>query len=176
MGRTGFFIIGLILGMIILAPLGLYLYIKSGGLSMATNAKPLPFEKTIAHAALHASMGNASKTQNPLPLTEANLLEGARVYRQNCDGCHGLPGGAKSAVAKGEYPPPPQLFEPKGMVTDDPEGSTYWKVSNGIRFSGMPGFAGTLSDTERWQVTMLLKNADKLPPAVHAALGEGGHP
>jgi len=62
------------------------------------------------------------------------------------------------------------------MVTDDPQGATYWKVTNGIRFSGMPGFGKTLSGTERWQVTLLLKNADKLPPTVHAALGEGSQP
>jgi thiosulfate dehydrogenase len=58
------------------------------------------------------------------------------------------------------------------MVAHDPEGSTYWKVSHGIRLSGMPGFADTMSDTERWQVTMLLAHADKLPPAVRAKLAE----
>jgi hypothetical protein len=34
-------------------------------------------------------------------------------------------------------------------------------VSHGIRLSGMPGFGSTLSDAERWQVTMLLKRADR---------------
>jgi thiosulfate dehydrogenase len=56
------------------------------------------------------------------------------------------------------------------MVTDDPEGSTYWKVTHGIRLSGMPAFAKTLSDTQRWQITMLVAHADKLSPAVEAEL------
>jgi mono/diheme cytochrome c family protein len=56
------------------------------------------------------------------------------------------------------------------MVTDDPQGITYWKVTHGIRLSGMPGFGGALSDTQRWQVTMLVASADRLSPAVHAAL------
>jgi mono/diheme cytochrome c family protein len=56
------------------------------------------------------------------------------------------------------------------MVTDDAEGVTYWKVTNGIRLSGMPGFASTLSDTQRWQVTMLVAHADKISGAVQAAL------
>jgi hypothetical protein len=34
----------------------------------------------------------------------------------------------------------------------------------------MPGFGSTLSDAERWQVTMLLKHADQIPPAVRSAL------
>jgi mono/diheme cytochrome c family protein len=59
------------------------------------------------------------------------------------------------------------------MVTDDPEGVTYWKVTNGIRLSGMPGFGGTLSDTERWQVTMLVAHADKLSRAVEISAGSG---
>jgi mono/diheme cytochrome c family protein len=55
-------------------------------------------------------------------------------------------------------------------VTDDPEGETFWKVTHGIRLSGMPGFGSTLSDTERWQLTMLVAHADKLSPAVQAEL------
>ena len=41
-------------------------------------------------------------------------------------------------------------------------------MTHGIRLSGMPGFANILSDTERWQVTMMLAHADKLPPLAKA--------
>jgi hypothetical protein len=61
------------------------------------------------------------------------------------------------------FPKPPKLMEGKG-VTDDSPGETYWKVAGGIRMSGMPGFDKTLSATQMWQVTLLLANADKLPP------------
>ena len=51
-------------------------------------------------------------------------------------------------------------------VTDDPPGETYWKVANGIRLPGMPSYKGVLTDTEMWQVSLLLAIADKpLPPA-----------
>jgi mono/diheme cytochrome c family protein len=56
------------------------------------------------------------------------------------------------------------------MMTDDPEGEIFWRVTHGIRLSGMPGFSSTLSDTERWQVTTLLSHADRLSPAVLAEL------
>jgi mono/diheme cytochrome c family protein len=49
-------------------------------------------------------------------------------------------------------------------VTDDPAGETYWKVENGIRLSGMPGFKGALTDQQMWQVSILLANAHSLPP------------
>ena len=155
---------------IILAIAGVYLFVKSGGVSMETTAAPLPFERSLAGLAIHASIGNARAQKDPLPLNEANLLAGAQIFKQNCAVCHGIPGGPQSNASKGMFPPPPQLFTTNDMVTDDPEGVTFWKVTHGIRLSGMPGFGATLSDTERWQVTMLLAHADKMSPAVQAAL------
>jgi mono/diheme cytochrome c family protein len=55
-------------------------------------------------------------------------------------------------------------------VSDDPPGETYWKVANGIRLTGMPAYKNVLSETEMWQVSQLLANADKLPADVTAAL------
>ena len=49
-------------------------------------------------------------------------------------------------------------------VSDDEPGETYWKVANGIRLTGMPAFNQVLTDTEMWQVTLLLKNADQQLP------------
>jgi mono/diheme cytochrome c family protein len=80
-----------------------------------------------------------------------------------------LPNQPETAIAHGLFPKVPQLFKGKG-VTDDPPGVTYWKAANGIRLSGMPGFKGSLSDTELWQVSLLLANADKLSPAVRTIL------
>jgi thiosulfate dehydrogenase len=51
-------------------------------------------------------------------------------------------------------------------VTDDPAGETYWKVANGIRLTGMPAYTHALNNTEMWQLSLLLANADKLPPPV----------
>jgi mono/diheme cytochrome c family protein len=57
-------------------------------------------------------------------------------------------------------------------VTDDPPGETYWKVANGIRLTGMPGFTTSLSNEQMWQVSLLLADANKLPAAARAALLE----
>jgi thiosulfate dehydrogenase len=172
MSRAGWFIFGAIVAVIVFAPLGAYLFAWLGGIAMATSAKPLPFEQTFANAALRASVGDAAKLKDPLSLDEANMLAGVRLYRDDCAVCHGLPGHPKTAIAQGEFPPPPQLFDNREMVTDDPEGVTYWKVSHGIRRSGMPGFGSTLSDTQRWQTTMLVAHANQLPSAVQNALTE----
>jgi thiosulfate dehydrogenase len=161
-------ILGLLLGVLLLTPLGAYLLVKAGLVSLSTKAGPFPGEEYLAHLALRQSIGNAGTVQDPLPVTDDNLRAGAKAYREQCAVCHGLPGQARSMIAAGMFPPPPQLLEGHG-VTDDPEGTTFWKVTNGIRLSGMPRF-DAMAETARWQVTMFLKHADKLPPAIQADL------
>jgi thiosulfate dehydrogenase len=67
------------------------------------------------------------------------------------------------------FPKPPLLFRGVG-VTDDETWETYAKVSGGIRMTGMPGFKDRLSDTQMWQVSVLVKNADKLPASAKMEL------
>lgn len=171
MSRLLWFVLGILVTLIALVAGG-YLFLISGGVSMESTASPLPLERHVANLALHASLGNAAQDRDPLTMDEANMLAGAQVYRTHCAVCHGQPGGSSTDIARGMFPDPPQLFQPKDMVTDDPEGITHWKVTHGIRLSGMPGFGSTLSDSARWQVTMLVAHADKLSAAVSAALAK----
>ena len=163
------FLVGFVIAIVALV-VGAYLFVKLGGVRMETTARPLPLETTLANMALEANTRGTANQKSPLPLDEANLLAGAREYRETCAVCHSTPGQSPTAIAKGMFPAPPQLFEPEGMVTDDPEGTTFWYITHGIRLSGMPGFAAALSDTKRWQLTMLVGHADSLSPAVRAAL------
>jgi len=167
--RLGGFVLGIVTTVAILF-IGGYLFITGGGAPMETTAAPLPLEKTVAKLALKASLHGAADLKDTLPLNDENLLAGAKTYKENCAVCHGIPGLPATAIAKGMFPPPPQLFEHDDMVTDDPEGVTFWKVTHGIRLSGMPGFASMLPDEQRWQVSMLLAHGDKLPPSVQSAL------
>jgi thiosulfate dehydrogenase len=166
---VGWFGVGVLLTVVVLV-LGGYILVKSGAISMETTARPLPLEKIVARMALRASIGSAANQKNKLAFDNANMLAGAKIFKQNCAVCHGIPGEPRSAISKGMFPEPPQLFEDREMVVDDAEGVTYWKVTHGIRLSGMPGFEGTLSETERRQVTMLVAHANNLAPPVRAEL------
>jgi len=164
------FIFGLILG-VIAVPLAVYWYFSSGYAPVATAAPPMPFEHTLAHKALHARMDKEMpKAAPPISADEAAYAAGAAIYKDHCAVCHGLPGVPQTAISKGMFPEPPMLMDGMG-VTDDPPGETYWKVSGGIRMTGMPGFEKSLSTTQIWQVSLLLANADKLPKSVKDTLG-----
>ena len=67
------------------------------------------------------------------------------------------------------YPSAPQLWKKHTRnnavgVSDDEPSETYWKVANGIRLTGMPAYGHVLTDTQMWQVSLLLKNADQQLP------------
>jgi thiosulfate dehydrogenase len=163
------FLLGFVFGLIVVA-VGVYLFFDLGLAPVATSAPAMPMERRLASMALHARIEKEAPKQAPIPADEANLLAGAHVYREHCAVCHGLSDQPETAIAKGMFPHPPQLFTGHG-VTDDPAGETYWKAANGIRLTGMPGYKASLSDTQLWQVSLMLANADKLSPAVKAAVG-----
>jgi thiosulfate dehydrogenase len=159
------FLVGLILGLLIV-PIALFFYVETGQAPAAASDSPMPFEKFIARGALHSRIKKETQDRELSTFSAADLAAGADVYRTNCAFCHGLPLQAPSAASQGMFPHAPQLFTAKETVTDDPVGVTYWKVKNGIRLTGMPGFQKALSDQQMWQVSALMASADKLPPDV----------
>ena len=163
------FVIGILIGVLLVAA-GAWFYFTIGWAPVAVADPPMMFEKKLAHGALNARVSKDPHTDPPpVPVNETTYLAGADVYKQNCAVCHGLPGEAQNSIAKGMFPKPPELFHGTG-VTDDPAWETYWKAKNGIRLTGMPAFKEALNDTQIWQVSVLLANADKISPAVKVAL------
>jgi thiosulfate dehydrogenase len=159
--------LGFLLGIVAVA-IGLFAYLKFGPLPVAVADSPLPFEKQIVRLPLNARIERETKNA-PFGISEDVFESGAKVYRAQCASCHGTP-GHDVAFAKHMFPSVPQLWKSHGThgvvgVSDDEPGETYWKVANGIRLSGMPSYSKVLSETEMWQVSLLLKNADKELPA-----------
>jgi hypothetical protein len=165
-GGFGKVLLGFLLGVVAVA-LGIAGYLRFGALPVATGDKAFPFEKAIVNVPLKARIDREIKSP-PFGIGEDVYEGGARVYRSQCAACHGTP-GRDVPFAKRMYPAAPQLWKkhPRNDVvgvSDDDPGETYWKVANGIRLTGMPAYAQVLTDTQMWQVTLLLKNADQQLP------------
>lgn len=176
MGRILF---GIVLG-VILVPLAVLAWFHFGRLPVAVADPPLPQERLITSVPLNARIDRELIKTPPIQPDENNLVAGAQIYRDECAVCHGFH-GKPSAFGSHMFPDAPPLWEEHHHgtetmmgVTDDPPGETYWKVANGIRLTGMPSYKDLLSETEMWQVSVLLGNADKpLPPtAVEILRGE----
>jgi len=162
------FVVGLIIGLVAF-PAALVVYFDTGMAPVATSAPPMPFEKKLANGALHARIEKEMPKTVPITANDETYIAGAQIYHEHCEVCHAAPNGDQTAIAKGMFPKPPKLLQGKG-VTDDEPGETFWKVANGIRLTGMPSFRGPLSDTQIWQVSLLLANADKLPESAKQVL------
>jgi mono/diheme cytochrome c family protein len=163
----GKLIAGFLLGLIVL-PVSAALWFHLGHPPVAVADPPFPQERAITHMALDARIDRESVKTPPIPVNEENLVAGARIYREQCAACHGLH-GLPSSFGSEMYPDAPPLWQKHKNndvvgVSDDPPGETAWKVTNGIRLTGMPAYKKILSETEIWQVSLLLANADKPLP------------
>ena len=162
---------GFVLGIVVtvfVATLIFWIVGRGGFISAAAlNARPLPFEAWLAETSLRANLvKDAPQGRIPVPNNEDTLIKGVKLYAVNCIVCHGTSKGDGGAtpVARGEYPAPPQLAS--HGVEDDPPGWTFWKIKNGIRWTGMPAWQNKLDDRDIWTITLFLSQMNRLPPAV----------
>lgn len=167
-------LLGIVIG-ILLVPVGVAIWLQYGQVPVAVSDSPLPLERRITSRALDARIDHEMVQTPPLQPDETTLIAGANIYVDQCAACHGLH-GKKADFGDLMFPKAPPLWEKHHNgtvvgVSDDPPGETYWKVYNGIRLTGMPSFKSRLNETQMWQVSLLLANADKpLPPAALQAL------
>ena len=165
------FVVGILVA-IAVAVAGVYLFVRSGALPAGQDVKPGSLERWAAKTSLRATIQRqTSGLTDPLPASDENLAAGIPLYVTHCQICHGGPDARPSVIARGLSPAAPQLA--KDGVEDDPEPTTYWKITHGIRFTGMPAFGQTLSQKEIWQVTQFLKRMDALSPAAREAWAAG---
>jgi hypothetical protein len=73
------FVWGILATLVVLA-LGGWLYLRLGYADLRANAEPSRVESELAVTAVDAfTARHAPRQQNPIPSTEANLLDGARL-------------------------------------------------------------------------------------------------
>src|SRR5580704_5786880 len=162
------FVIGVLVGAVLFAG-GLYYYFVLGMAPAAVADPPMMMERKMASRSLGAHIDKANIPAPPIQPSEDNYVAAAKLYKDQCAGCHGLPDQTPPAIAENMFPDATLMFKGKG-VTDDPPQESYWKVKNGIRLTGMPTFSGILDDTQIWQLALFVANADKLPDSAKKIL------
>jgi mono/diheme cytochrome c family protein len=168
------FLVGVLVGVVLIAG-GVYFYFASGTAPAAVADPPMLMERKMASKSLNAHIDKANIPAPPIQTNEDNFVAAAKLYKDQCAGCHGLPDQPPPAIAGNMFPDATLMFKGKG-VTDDPPQESYWKIKNGIRLTGMPTFKGILDDTQMWRLALLVANADKLPDSAKAQLAPGPLP
>lgn len=135
-----------------------------------------PFEGRTIHPEPPATFNfeggkfDVLKTKNPLrePEEEAhfadNVIQGRRIYFENCMFCHGdhLSGGGHFA---GAFNPLPANFRDNGTLSQLEEAYVFWRVATGGPGlpkgatpwnSAMPAWQDFLTEEEIWQVVLYI--------------------
>ena len=174
MKRAHIALLFLILG-IVLVPAAGWLYLHFGRPPVAVADPMLPGEEEIARSTLLARVDAERPRNNPVPINEATLQEGASIYMSECAFCHGVP-AIESQVGVNTFPKTPQFFRHHATGNRPPDSANraaayHWFVENGVRLTAMPSFKHVLTDREQWEVANLLAVSETpLPESVKKVL------
>jgi mono/diheme cytochrome c family protein len=161
------FMLGIVATLVVLS-LGGWLYLRLGYANFRANARPSWLESRLIGTSVDASAArHASQQRNPIQPTEANLLDGARLYRDKCADCHGRPDNPVSDYGGSFYPPAPQFMKERPHLL---ENGNFYVIKYGVRWAAMPAWGNIMADSEIWQVVAFLNRLDDLPPTVEQEL------
>lgn len=184
-GRSGAgrFFLGLLSGLG-LAAAAIPAYFYFGHPPVAVSDKPALWEHLSERVAVERRMARDSK-QAPFAAGEDAFEGAARTYRSQCAQCHGSP-ALESQTGAAMVPRAQQFFTRDRRATAArTSGELYWATAFGIRRSGMPAYRKQLSNTQLWQLALLLHSADQelpdpvrdlLNPALPATIPTGTTP
>lgn len=147
-------IVGVVVALCIIA-----IIVGINRMSISALPEPGAFETVIATKAKDWFIGRAA-AHGPLPAAPADnpaaLNAGSGLFDMECASCHGQNGRTPTAIGKSMYPRVLDLgsVEVQNMTDRD----LFWVIKNGIRLSGMPGFAHINSDPEIWELTYYVRS------------------
>jgi len=95
--------------------------------------------------------GYAGKT-NPFGPEAAG--EGAKIFKTNCETCHGPQGHGDGPAGAALDPRPKDLSELQKVAGDD---YLFWRISEGKEGTSMVAWKGILTEEQIWQVISFIR-------------------
>ncbi|HTL80683.1 MAG TPA: cytochrome c [Bacteroidia bacterium] len=100
---------------------------------------------------------DAQKLTNPVQSDATTLAEGQKIFRLNCQACHGTKGKGDGVAAAGLAKHPANFTSP--VVVGETDGALFWKITNGN--NPMPSFKKNLTDQQRWEAVICIRDFQK---------------
>jgi len=130
-------------------------FAASGIYNVAASKPHLPFTTALIEFVLRRSVATHSMGVTAPDLTDEGLVRlGANHFQLGCAPCHGSPAGSNDPIVSQMYPEPPPLAE--AVPSWDTE-ELFWIVRHGLKFTGMPGWAGEGRSDEVWALVAFLE-------------------
>jgi mono/diheme cytochrome c family protein len=112
--------------------------------------------------AVFADTTPESQLTNPVPDTVTSVTAGQKLYLANCAACHGVDARGGGPQAGTTAVRPPSLLS--GHLNQHTDGDIFFWISTGLP-GGMPAWAATLSETDRWNLVNYLRSINGGGPA-----------
>ena len=144
-----------------------------------TQGEPSWAERSLARYARRMAMPDAARDRkNPNPLTPESLAHAREHWIAHCSTCHGLDGRGDTPVGRNLYPRVPDLTAPETQQRTD--GELFFIISNGVRFTGMPGWGNEDTPESIWELVGFIRRLPRLDPkeveAMRSQSESGGAP
>jgi mono/diheme cytochrome c family protein len=148
-------IIAVIVVLVVEAGLGFFLFSQ---IDLSALPEPGARESSLATSAKRWLIGRAARgSVGAAPASDASSADnGSMTYGMDCDTCHGKDGRHPTETGRWMYPRVPDLGSPGVQGWSDAE--LFWIIKNGVRFSGMPGFAKMQTDKEIWDLVHYVRS------------------
>ncbi len=88
------------------------------------------------------------------PLSADASAEGAKIFKTNCETCHGPQGRGDGPIGESLDPKPQDLAELQSVVADD---YLYWRIAEGSPGTSMPPWKNILTEEQIWQIVAFIR-------------------
>ena len=112
----------------------------------------------------------ARHLKSPLANPREHLESGKKLYQVSCAICHGDDGKGRTTISRSLPARPTDLSE--YLMESMREGEIYWVIANGIDRT-MPAFAGSLDETQRWEVVTWVRELRARQKVIEVAPAPG---
>jgi len=140
--------------------LGVVTFVKATGLS--ARATPGALETAVAgRLRALAVPSEYSRLDNPVLMNDESVRNGMAHFADHCAQCHGND-GTGAEMGKDMFPPTPDLTASSTRELGD--GTLFYVIEHGVRFTGMPAFGtDTLEGEESsWHLVNFIRRLPKL--------------
>ncbi|WP_284164754.1 c-type cytochrome [Frigidibacter sp. SD6-1] len=142
--------------------------------NVAASQRHLPPVRAFLHSYMDNAVGRRAAALDPPDWFRADdpalIRLGAAHFATGCATCHGAPGLPRNAIVTAMLPEPTLIEE-----TEHTTREFYWLARHGLKYTGMPAWAGQGRDDEPWAVAAFLSRYSALDPDSYRELAhEGG--
>lgn len=140
--------------------------------NVAASQRHLPPVRALLHSYMENAVGRRAAGLDPPDWFDADdpalMRLGAAHFATGCATCHGSPGLPRNAVVTAMLPEPTLIDETEHTVRE-----FYWLARHGLKYTGMPAWAGQGRDDEPWALAAFLSTYAGLDRDTYRELAYG---